>query len=52
MQFTSLEIAAGVIDGKLDAMSCISDGSLITKGHMLMLDNVNKILNILPKYLS
>ncbi|HIV00152.1 MAG TPA: hypothetical protein IAB14_03435 [Candidatus Stercoripulliclostridium merdipullorum] len=52
MQFTTLEIAAGVIDGKLDAMSCISDGSLITKGHMLMLDNVNKILNILPKYLS
>ena len=52
MTFDSIDTAKGLIDGELDAMACISGGSLDTRGHMLMLDNLNKILNIVPKYLA
>lgn len=52
MTFDSIDTAKGLIDGELDAMACISSGKLDTRGHMLMLDNVNKILNIVPKYLA
>lgn len=52
MTFDSVDTAKGLIDGDLDAMACISSGKLDTRGHMLMLDNVNKILNIVPKYLA
>ena len=52
MTFDTIDTAKGLIDGELDAMACISGGSLDTRGHMLMLDNLNKILNIVPKYLA
>ena len=52
MTFGDLETAKGLIDGVLDSMACISSGKLDTRGHMLMLDNLNKILNIVPKYLA
>lgn len=52
MEFADIDTANGIINGTLDSMSCISSGKLDTKGHMLMLDNFNKIANILPKYLS
>ncbi len=52
MTFADLETAKGLIDGVLDSMACISSGKLDTRGHMLMLDNLNKILNIVPKYLA
>ena len=42
----------GLIDGELDSMACVSSGLLDTRGHMLMLENINKILNIVPKYLQ
>lgn len=52
MIFDSIDSAQGLISGELDAMSCVSAGTLITKGHMLMLENLNKILNVVPKYLG
>ena len=52
MTFGDIDIAKGLIDGELDSMACVSSGKLETCGHMLMLENINKILNIVPKYLQ
>ena len=52
MSFKTIDVAKGVIDGKLDAMTCIGTGDIEMKGMVLMLDNVNRILNIVPTYLS
>lgn len=52
MVFDSIETAKGVIDGKLDAMFCISAGKIAMLGYIPMLDNLNKILNLVPKYLA
>ncbi|HHT83881.1 MAG: hypothetical protein ACOYEC_04510 [Christensenellales bacterium] len=52
MVFDSLATAKGVIDGALDAMSCISTGSIAMSGFIPMLLNLNNILNLVPKYLS
>ena len=52
MEFGSIDIAKGLIDGKLDAMSCICNGGLTLKGFVPMLEQLNKILNLVPKYLA
>lgn len=52
MTFADIDTAYGLISGQVDAMTCISKGTLETAGHMLMLDNVNKILNRVPMYLK
>ncbi|MDR2266235.1 MAG: hypothetical protein LBE09_01435 [Christensenellaceae bacterium] len=52
MIFDNLDIAGKLIRGEVDAMSCLSSGLLVMKGFIPMLDDLNKILNIVPKYLS
>lgn len=52
MAFQSLEVAGSLITGTTDAMSCLSKGELEMKGYIPMLDNLNKVLNLVPKYLS
>lgn len=52
MAFDSIEVASDLINGKKDAMSCLSMGKLEMKGYIPMLDNLNKVLNLVPKYLS
>lgn len=52
MSFKTIDVAKGVIDGKLDAMTCIGMGDIEMKGMIMMLDNLNRILNIVPTYLS
>ncbi|MDD4120581.1 MAG: hypothetical protein PHG90_03215 [Clostridia bacterium] len=52
MTFGDIDTAYGLISGQVDAMTCISKGTLETSGHMLMLDNVNKVLNRVPMYLK
>lgn len=52
MVFDSIETAKGVIDGELDAMYCVSTGKIAMSGFIPMLQNLNNILNIVPKYLS
>ncbi len=52
MVFDSLETVKGVIDGKLDAMSCIAQGKIAMSGYIPMLQYLNNILNLVPKYLS
>ncbi|MDR3186381.1 MAG: hypothetical protein LBU04_06210 [Christensenellaceae bacterium] len=52
MIFDSIETAGQLIRGEIDAMSCLSSGKLVMKGFIPMLEDLNKILNIVPKYLS
>lgn len=52
MVFDSIETAKGIIDGELDAMYCVSTGKIAMSGFIPMLQNLNNILNIVPKYLS
>jgi hypothetical protein len=52
MVFDSLETAGALIRGEVDAMACISNGSLEMKGFIPMMENLNKILNLVPKYLA
>lgn len=52
MVFNSIDIAGDLITGKVDAMTCLSRGDLVMKGYIPMLDNLNKVLNLVPKYLS
>lgn len=52
MVFDTLETAKDVIDSKVDAMSCIATGRIAMSGFIPMLQNLNNILNLVPKYLS
>jgi len=52
MEFDSLDSAGKLISGELDAMSALSSGKLVMKGFIPFLDDVNKILNIVPLYLA
>ncbi len=52
MEFANIDIAKGLIDGDLDAMSCICNGGLELKGFVPMLEQLNKVLNLVPKYLA
>jgi len=52
MSFNSLAIAGDLISGKVGAMDCLSQGELEMKGFIPMLDNLNKVLNLVPKYLA
>lgn len=52
MAFDSLETAGGILNGKLDSYSCIGLGKLQVKGFMPMIDNMNKILSMVPFYLK
>ncbi|MDR0696902.1 MAG: hypothetical protein LBF68_05115 [Christensenellaceae bacterium] len=51
MIFDSLDTASKLINSEIDAMSCLASGQLTMKGFIPMLDDLNKILNIVPKYL-
>lgn len=52
MVFGSIDIIKGLIDNELDAMTCICNGGLELKGYVPMLEQLNKVLNLVPKYLS
>ena len=50
--FKDADVASGIIDGELDAMTCIGTGEIMMKGMGFILDNLNKCLNIVPDYLA
>ena len=52
MVFDSLDTAKGLIDGKLDALGCVSNGAKAMSGYIPRIQNINNILNLVPKYLS
>lgn len=52
MNFTSLEVANAMLNGKVDAYTCISSGDVQMKGFIPMLDSMNKLLSQVPEYLK
>ena len=50
--FRNIEVTKGVIDGALDAMTCIGTGDIAMSGMCFMLDDLNKCLNLVPEYLA
>lgn len=52
MQFASMELARALFDGKVNALSCIGEGSIEMKGMISMLDNLNRLLDRVALYLA
>lgn len=52
MVFDNLDTAKGLIDGKLDAMTCIGTGKIAMSGYIPQLHALNNILSLVPKYLA
>lgn len=52
MMFDSFETAFGVLNGTLDSYTCIGLGQLAIRGRIPMIDNFNRLLGMVPHYLS
>ena len=52
MMFDTFETAFGLLNGKLDSYTCIGLGLLAIRGRVSMIDNFNKLLGMVPHYLS
>ncbi len=52
MRFKNLDTARALFDGKEDAMACIGNGTIVMKGYILMLMNLNNILGRVGMYLA
>lgn len=52
MQFASIQLARNLFDGKINALSCIGEGTIEMKGMISMLDNLNRLLDRVALYLA
>ena len=52
MSFADIEAANGMLNGKVDAYTCIASGTIQIKGFLPMLDHMNKLLSQVPEYLK
>ncbi len=52
MKFNDLDTARGMFDGKVDAMECLGEGSLVLKGYFPILMGINNMLGIVAEYLA
>ncbi len=52
MTFDSLDSAGGVLTGTLDSYAALGDGRLAIRGYVPMLDNMNKLLVLVARYLA
>lgn len=52
MEFSDLETIEGILRGTLDSFAAIGSGKLRIKGRIPMIDNLNKILFLVARYLS
>ena len=52
MSFKNLETANAMLNGKVDAYTCIATGDVELKGYIPMLDSMNKLLSQVPEYLK
>lgn len=52
MSFSSVKIANDILNGKRDTYTCIGTGDFEVKGYMPMLDNMNKLLFMVPSFLK
>ena len=52
MEFTSIELARDLFDGKVNSVACIGEGTIIMGGMINMIDNINRILDRVALYLA
>ena len=52
MEFSSIELARDLFDGKVNAIACVGSGEIVMKGMISMLDNLNRILDRVALYLA
>lgn len=52
MMFDTFETAFGLLNGELDSYTCIGMGNLAIHGRIPMVDNFNRLLGMVPRYLS
>ncbi len=52
MSFKNLQTANAMLNGKIDAYTCIATGDVELKGFIPMLDSMNKLLSQVPEYLK
>ncbi|MDR1411684.1 MAG: hypothetical protein LBI91_05735 [Spirochaetaceae bacterium] len=52
MEFSSMELARQLFDGKVSALGCVGQGLITMRGNLGMLDNINRILDRVAVYLA
>jgi hypothetical protein len=52
MEFSSMELARKLFDGKVSALACVGEGLISMRGNLGILDNVNRLLDRVAAYLG
>lgn len=52
MEFSSMELARDLFDGKVNSVACIGEGKIKMGGMISMIDNMNRILDLVGLYLA
>ena len=52
MEFSSIDLARQLFDGKVNALACVGQGLISMRGNLGMLDNINRILDRAAVYLA
>lgn len=52
MEFSSMRLAYDLFTGNVNSLSCIGDGTIVMKGMISMIDNMNRILDRVAVYLA
>ena len=52
MEFGSMKLARDLFDGNVNSVACVGDGSIVMGGMISMIDNMNRILDLVGLYLA
>ncbi|MDR0709986.1 MAG: hypothetical protein LBF77_07970 [Spirochaetaceae bacterium] len=52
MEFSSMDLARQLFDGKVSALGCVGQGLIAMRGNLGILDNINRILDRVALYLA
>ncbi|GMO45436.1 MAG: hypothetical protein Pg6C_07450 [Treponemataceae bacterium] len=52
MEFSGMELARKLFDGKVSALACVGEGLISMRGNLGILDNVNRLLDRVAAYLG
>jgi hypothetical protein len=52
MEFSNLQLARRLFDGKVSALACLGEGLISVNGNIGMIDNLNRLLDRVAAYLG
>ena len=52
MAFKNLQVANALLTGKMDGFLAVANGDVVLLGQLPMVDNLNLILDRVPRYLA